>query len=1156
MATSWQRLLIAFMLLLCIGLAMPVKAQDPATAKVKIKAVDLPLADILKTLEQQTHFVFSYSEQIVEDKTPISISAEGDLQSFLKELMTQCPYHFKQVDRTIYVIPRKKTDPAPAEDNPDHTVRGCVLDAETATALPGATVYLKGMGSGVITDADGRFTITAPHATGTLVMTFIGYHLQEVPVNGRSYIAVSLTPSTETLREVVVIGYGEQQAKYVTTSIASVTAADLQDRPVSSFDQALAGKAAGVQILQTTGTPGGNVSIRVRGTSSVAAGNNPLIVIDGVPISDRINQAGQEVSDYDTPINPLTAINPNDIETIDILKDAAAAAIYGSRGNSGVILITTKKGKKGEPTVTYDAYVGLQEVSKKIDLMNAYQFAALSKDAHDAAYLDVYPNASADDPNVIRGGSNAFQVPNELYPYLNDIPGLTDTDWQDEIFVQAPMQSHNLAIAGGSDNVTYYVAANYFDQEGIVRSSGYERYSARLNLNVDGKKLDAGVTFNPSYAVHDRVNAEGPYWDEGVVASALGYAPIFPVYNADRSFNYEQNDWCCQQVNQLNPVALAELPQNELDHTSVLGNIYLQYNLWNNLYYKVSAGGHINHYKMDYFRPSILPKFNEGSQPTLPQGISRTTQFVNWLVEHMLRYERSQGKHYVQFMAGFSAQKETREKNWIEGTLADDRIQTLNRLNEALQNGGLTAGGSNFREWSLRSYLGRVQYEYQGKYLFAATLRADGHSRFAPNNKYGVFPSASAGWILSEEPFFQVPAVEYLKVRASYGLTGNADIPDYAFYPQIGKSNYVSGPDDGSTQPGAALSNARNNDLRWEKTKTFDAGIEATGWHKKLGVQLDYYVSNTDDLLLDVPTSALTGFQQALQNIGAVRNEGVEVTLSSEGNRGALHWQVSANLATNTNRVTAVGPEGTPIIKTGGYGSAYFITRVGSPIGAYYTLKEDGVFTSEEALAQYPHFDGAQPGDFKFLDINKNDTLDIDGDRTITGSFLPAYTFGINTALRYKGLDLAIDVQGAQGYEIMNLLSRYIYNLEGSFNSRVEAVDRWRSPTEPGTGQINRANRKRTGNNGVISSWHIEDGSYVRVRNITLGYSLPTLLIHTWGIQRFRVYVNVQNAFTFTGYSGYNPEINARPDDALTAGEDYGTYPVARTFTTGINLTF
>ncbi|UFH54406.1 TonB-dependent receptor [Spirosoma sp. KNUC1025] len=1033
------------------------------------------------------------------------------------------------------------------------TISGTVKDATNGDVLAGTTVQAKGTNVGATSDAQGKYQISLPAGAKTLVFSFIGYQPLEVAIGNRSVVDVQLTATDNALSEVVVVGYGVQNKRDVTTAIGSVKAKDLANQPVASFDQALAAKIAGVQVTQTSGAPGAGLSVRVRGTGSISAGNDPLYVIDGIPLSrDTKYATGSTNTQFpDNPINVMSTINTDDIESIEVLKDASAAAIYGSRGSNGVVLITTKRGKEGKTVVSLDSYVGVQNVSKKIDMVNAYEYAQLSYEAKTNAYIDRNPTGKPTDSNDIRNkgiGAPSTLIQPEIVPYLSGQTGLTNTDWQDAIFRSAPIQNHTLSVSGGKDNVKFYISGNFLNQRGVVINSGFKRYGARANVEVKSGRLTAGINLNPTYSYHDLIKAEGPYLGEGVVGLALQMPPIFPVYNADGSYNWQANAWGYGATSILNPVAIANQVSDKMSQIRLLGNAYAQYEIINGLSYRLSVGTDINSFQRDYYRPSTL-EIRDRKGASVPTGFSRAQNFVDWLVENTLNYNKSFGEHTISALAGFSSQKDRRTATELTATnFPNDLVYTLNA-------GQVSSGGSDIQEWSLMSYLGRVQYDYAGKYLVSAAIRADGSSRFGRDNRWGYFPSVSAGWNLSQENFLKsVTWLSDLKLRASYGLTGNFQIPNYGSVSLLNYQNYILGPE--TIVSGLAPANSANDKLRWEKTAMLDVGFDVTFLRNRLNLTFDYYNANTSDLLLNVPVPRASGFSTELQNIGKVNNQGFEFTLGTRQTFGRLRWEASANIATNRNKVLALGPSGDPIIVAGGVAGAQFITQIGHPIGEYYTMIYDGVFKNQAEIDAYPHTTTTRPGDFKFIDKNGDGKIDFSSDRAVTGSYFPKYTFGFTNSFAYRGFDLSFAIQGVQGHKILNLIRRYIYNMEGNGNLFKGALDRWQSPDNPGNGLVNRANRLASGSNGEISTWHIENGSYVRIRTITLGYALPTAVLQRLRLSRARIYATVQNPFTFTKYLGFNPEVNSRPDSALSSGEDYGTYPLPRTASVGLNLSF
>lgn len=635
--------------------------------------------------------------------------------------------------------------------------------------------------------------------------------------------------------------------------------------------------------------------------------------------------------------------------------------------------------------------------------------------------------------------------------------------------------------------------------------------------------------------------------------------PIFPVYNPDGSYNYQGNGYLRigtdYQINEvLNPVAMARLQSNVTDRMSITGKAFAELELMKGLSYKLSLGGDYYGAHNDQYRQSALPLKGKNyyDTPSNPKGYSSSSFFFNWLVENQLTYTTTiDKKHNISAVLVQSAQKETMKTDNVTATdYPNDYIHTIN-------GGTVTEGKSDKTQWSIASYLARVQYNYEGRYMLSAAIRADGSSRFGKNNRWGYFPSASAAWRISDEQFFKnvkkLSFINDMKIRASYGVTGNFQIGDYDHLATMSIDNYILG---NGLAYGYKPDNIKRDDLSWEKNQMINAGIDLQMFDGYLGLSVDYYNTNTSNMLLYVPVPLLTGYSTSLQNLGKVNNRGWEIGLTSQHTfANGFGYSFNANYAKNTNEVKELGPGNAPIISSGSVAHAYYITEVGKPIGNYYLLVQDGIFATEEDLKKYPHFDNTEVGDFRFVDVDGDGKLDLDKDRTICGNYMPKFTYGFGGKLWYAGFDMDFNFQGVYGNKILNLNKRYLDNMEGNTNGTKIALDRWKSPENPGSGSVNKANRKQTGYNSRTSTWHLESGSYLRLQNLSLGYTLPRALTQKFKVEKMRVYVSGQNLFTITNYSGYNPEVNARPSKNLTPGEDYGTYPLARTYMFGLNLT-
>ena len=1044
-------------------------------------------------------------------------------------------------------------------------ISGKVTDQTNRQGLPGVNILVKGTNSGTTTDAEGNFKIALADNNATLVFSFIGYVTTEIKTGSLQIINVELVPDASSLNEIVVVGYGTQQKRDITGAVGSLSAKNIKDVHVTNFENAIQGQIAGVQVQEPSGEPGAGTTIRVRGLGSISAGNEPLYVIDGFPVSKNVDPGVQgdvsrRTQAFALPIsNPLGTINPNDIESIEVLKDASAAAIYGSRGSNGVVLITTKKGKRdSKPVISFDTYFGIQTVANKVKLMNAAQLTDYVKNAKNNAYIQDVKGANINDDNPAR----YTKTTNTSYYIGDDFqnPDGTDTDWQSLIFQNAPVQSYNAALSGGGDKVNYYVAGGYYNQKGIIDKSGFERYSFRVNLEANPtNKLKLGVSVNPSFSNSKRLPAGAPYFADppGIVYSALVSSPTVKPYNADGTINqrdnqshlYTEDGRGTSMTEASNPLAIIQGVTDGLNQFRTFGNIFGEYEIFKGLKYKLYTGIDVNTYNRNFYRANSL-LFRQATTGD-PYGQSNSSLNTNWLVENTLSYDKTFGvNHSISAVAGYSAQKDKINANQVLAqNYPNDLVPTVS--------GGQVIGGtSTTEEWSLVSYLARANYAFRDKYLLTATIRSDRASRFGQGNKTGTFPSVSAGWRLSEESFLKpVTFISDLKIRGSWGKTGNFLIPNYAAIGLLNPYNYTFG---NTVVNGIAPSTISNKNLTWEKTNQLDIGLDFGVIKDRIYVSLDWYKKLTSDLLLNVQVPASVGFTNALQNIGEVENKGFEVTISSRNLVGAFGWTTDLNFSTNKNKVLKLGPTGDPILSTGGAGIRH-ITRIGDAIGSYYGYVVEGIYQTQSEIDNAPKDELAPkpaPGDFKFKDVNGDGKINA-SDRTVTGNYIPDYTWGLTNRFTFKGLDLNVLIQGVHGNEILNLTRRHLGNGEAGTNSYVQWTERWISPEQPGNGKIPRADRLSDshGNNNRPSSFQVEDGSYIRLRSMTLGYTFPKSLLGN-RVQALRAYVSATNLFTKTDYLGYNPEVNNQATQSGVQGEDYGAYPLSKNFTFGLNFSF
>lgn len=1015
-------------------------------------------------------------------------------------------------------------------------IKGMVVN-QNDEAVAGVTIVATDSATNAtfraVSNSEGMFEIANLQNGNVYNFSFssVGYESQNIRgirVSAlQDAMVVTLSPEVAELDEIVVIGYGTQRRNKTTGAITQVKGDDFRNMPIASVEQGLAAQMPGVQVMQNSGTPGGGISVRVRGLASISANNQPLYVIDGLPVND----------------SNTSMLNPNDIESVDVLKDAAAAAIYGSRGGNGVVLITTKKGAKSKPVISVDAFQGVQSVIKKIDMMDAYQYAELVKTSRNNTWLERNPNNKIDDPNSVR--NVATRIPDFIQPYLNGEQGLTNTNWQDEIFRQAPMGSYSVSAAGGGENVKYFLSGNFFNQDGIIVNTNFKRYSLRANIDANlSSRIKLGVNLAPSFSTSKPVS-EGQHGNDGIVTTALIAMPMFPVYNEDGSFalgNQAREAAKYSMAVVENPVAMAYLIDNKTNRTRLLGGTFIEAALTNDLKYKTYFGVDYSNYDALYYRPSVLGVYRV-APPSVATGRSQMGNTLNWITENTLTYNKRFNGHSFNVLAGYTTQKEKASANSITGTgFPNDQIHTISAATR------LTGGTSTIDEWSLISYLGRVQYDYNSKYLLSASIRRDGSSRFGEKNRWGWFPSASLGWRISREDFFPVDSrISDLKLRASYGKTGNFNIPNYGSYALLSANNYVL---NGTVVNGQAPDTPPNNELSWEKTGQINAGIDLGIFQDELYFTLDYYTSTTKDLLLDVPVPYASGYASMLRNVGEVKNNGFEFAVSSRQKFNELEWNASLNFSTNKNEVIALGPDQNEII------SGRNITRIGEPIGAFFGYNVLGVFKDQAEIDAYPHLSTTKPGSYKYEDVNKDKQITA-ADRIIVGNPFPKWMAGFSNNFKYKNFDFSFLIQTVQGQSILNLLKTvYMINGEGWANaSKDYYINRYISPAQPGNGYaLNRVSP--TDNNHQSSSLMVEDASFVRVRNIVFGYTLPNSLIKKLHLSTARFYISAQNPFTFTNYSGFNPEVSQNGSNALQPGIDYGAYPASKTFVFGLNVNF
>jgi len=1117
---------------------------------------------IISEIESQTDLKFAYGEDVNPTTKLVGrFSFEKEnLDEVLNQLSRRTPYNMSIIGNNIAISVRSTSKkPKINKSKIQFLVVGNVTD-DNGIPLASVTVQERGTNNGVLTDFDGNFSIEVGSDKSVLVFTFIGMETLSKTVEGNTTMNIRMQEDEQALDEVVVVGYGTLSKRRVTGSIASISPEQIAAIPVVSVENAIIGQVAGVQVQEVSGEPGSSPKIKIRGSGSISAGSDPLFVIDGIPISKNLTSVGIQGdlarrggTFQAPPVNPLATINPNDILSMEILKDASSTAIYGSRGGNGVVLITTKSGAHSEEGVfSFNSYFSSQEVANKIDLMKAEELIEYTRDSRNNPYVQDVSGASANDPigPGTRGDGN-YELPESFLNWDG-----TDTDWQDLIFRTGSIQSYNLSYASPIENNTsYYVSGGYFSQEGIIPDSKFERYS--LMLNVDSQltdKINLDLRIAPSITENQRQPASAPYFARppGIVYSALVNSPTVHPYNDDGTINQTNNQshLGAGTTTASNPLAIIPAIDDNLFQFQNRASLGLSYEIIPDLTFKTFGGSYINIYNRDFYRANTLLYREATEGESYAQASSSTEK--NWLWENTVNWVHENGDHFINAVAGYSMQKdEVTVKQVQADNFPDDLVTTIS-------GGQVFAGSSVKEEWSLLSALFRVNYSFKDKYLFTGTIRSDKSSRFGRDNQTGYFPSFSAGWRVNEEDFLSsVDAVSELKLRFSWGQTGNFEIPNYGSIGLLSPLNYNF---NGNEVNGLIQSTIPNPDLTWEKATQTNFGLELGLFNNRLFLLADYYKTKNTDLLLFVSIPSVSGFETTLQNIGEVENKGFEIALRTRNLVGKFTWETNFNFSTNKNEVLSLNANNEPIYSSGSAGIRH-ITRVGDPIGSYFGYVVDGIYQNEEDIANSPEDTEAPnpaPGDFKFKDVDGDGKI-TSKDRTITGSYFPDFTWGITNTFTYKGLDFSFLIQGVEGNEILNLTSRHLKNGEANFNSYAIFNERWRSPSDPGNGSVPRADRNSGshGNNTRPSSFQVEDGSFIRLRNLTLGYSLNTQDNFLGGtFDKFRIYLTGTNLITFTDYLGYNPEVSNNTTSSLTPGEDYGTYPLTTSITLGLNLNF
>lgn len=1157
---------------LCLALltfAQETSAQEILYANAKKRTApsleQRALRDVLKDIQVHFKISFVYESALIEGKAISgTITYKNNVEKTLNAVLTPIGLKYKKINKSTYsilsaaqsaLLASTATNSSSFDTSalsgslggtnevandispvtPEILVSGRVMD-EQANPIPGANILIKGTTLGTSTDSDGKFAINVPDPSSVLVISFIGYLSKEIQVGAQTEISVVLVSDIKQLSEVVVVGYGTQKKASVTGAISSVSAKEITAQPVVNVSQALQGRIAGVMVVNN-GSPGEAPVIRIRGVGTI---NNasPLFVVDGFPTSD------------------LNSFNPKDIESVDVLKDASAAAIYGSRAANGVVLITTKRGANNKKlTVNFDSYYGVEKPWRQLNLLNTSQYIDYATDLMTNADIYKQQTKAPADPDVVIGSSIPARISSggldqPINSKTSQTFRQTDTDWQDQMFRTGRIQQHKVELSGGSAASKLFASAGFFEQEGIMLGTGYKRGDARFNSDHNvSKRVTVGQNF---YVAFDERKIEQQAGGRTQLQHMIRSSPYFPVYNQDNYggfFGSQGVDGSDPE----NPVRIAMQDQQNQQRLKFLGNAYVDVKIFDFLNYKFQGG--VDY--VDYTQRNHQPAYNTGSggYSSRPAALLNQNRqnFASVLLTNQLTFNKSFGKHSV----NVTVVAEQQTNNFSQVTGAGENPLS-NDVREPVALSKISFSG-NRSQSAIISYIVRANYEFGNKYLLGASFRRDGSSRFSENNRWGNFPAVSVGWRISEESFLTDNSViSDLKLRASYGVTGNNQSGDYAWISTIsGNQIYQFDRAGGTASTGYTIRGLANPNLSWESTFMTNVGLDVGLMNDQFTLSAEYFSNKTTDMIIQRPIPLSYGYDTApFDNVGEVQNKGFELELGYEKSQGALTFNVSGNVSVVRNEVLSLGDEGTTIAQGDWYGDNLTNTKVGQPIGYFNGYVTDGLFQVGESSPLQPN---ARPGDIRFKDLNGDGALNSD-DKTNIGHFLPDFSYGLNFSANWKGFDAMLFLQGVSGNEIYSVVK---YDLEGMtrlFNSGAAVLDRW-TPENPNT-NVPRAISGDPNQNARASDRFVENGSYFRIKNLTLGYNVPATSLSSLtrsAVTKLRIYATTQNLLTATKYkSGYDPEIGNRNAMAngLTQGIDYGQFPQARSLVVGLQVGF
>lgn len=1131
-----KRCSLVYSLLLVIGLPVCLAAQY----KISLKRQQVPLSIVFKEIQRQSGLTVFYSNDLLDARKAVNVNFEdASLDRVMEYLLIGTSVSWQLKGKHIVLHKRAELLSGEAESasatksEQEDQVSGTVVDSEEQP-MEGVSIRVKGTQVSTATDAEGKFTLTVANLKIVLEISYVGYKFLEIPLEGRSSISIQLEPLMGNLEEVVVVGYGTMQKSDLTGSVTMVDQANIKPMPTATIDQKLVGQVAGVQIQQVTGAPGGGTSVKIRGAGSIGAGNEPLYVIDGMPYASGMNQN----------LNPLVFLNPNDIESISVLKDASSTAIYGSRGANGVIMITTKKGNYDRTEVNVSVTSGIQQVPQRgrPNMMNSSEFAEYQRER--------IANTIWKNENRIATDSD---YPTEYLP--QNLSG-ESTDWYDLILQTAQIQDYAVSVNKGSKESRLNFSLGYYDQEGVVRYTGLERFTGNLAMESNiGSNVKIGASLQPTYIRQQQTNTNSGRAD--VIGLATWANPVMSPYDDQGQLipyivspqNKYHSSWSF-----VNPLFLLRETVRNRNNFQNLGSAFLEWKVIEGLKLRSAINTNYSSSKFFFYKPATVGGANQ--PPRAGTGYSNTTRgdAFNWLIENTADYDRTFADvHRLNVLLGYTTQKNKGDNIDLQADpYANDLIETINAAQ------GIKTWDQNINEWTMISYLGRLNYSLKDRYLLTATFRSDGSSRFGAENRFAFFPSIAGAWRLSEEGFLNNSRwINELKLRFSYGRSGNNNIGNYAHLPAINAGSYVFG----DRQVTAANVGISNPFLTWEESSQIDGGVDLSAFGNRLSLVVDYYYRKSVNMLLTDVIPAITGFNTQIVNKGNVRNTGVEVGLNAVPVDRGLRWETTVNFALNRNKVISLNDNGDPIYSGNSDANYTHITQVGKPIGQFFGYVFDRLYTAEDVVdpnvARDPSVE-VYEGGILYSDLDGDGLINDLLDYAVIGNPQPDFIFGFINRLTYRQFDLSAVINGQYGGNVINGLRQTIDNLQGQFNVGKEWAGRYRSVDDPGDGRHYAVPFSAPSRGHRVSDLWIEDASYLRITNVTLGYGLPeSLLSRSSFIKSCRVYLTMQNLATFTNYSGANPEgQSVSQSNTLAPGFDISSYPLARTASFGINLTF